>query len=225
MAAEESEEESYEQLVRQQLDALGYDSAAIPDDVCPPNSPHGSSFPLTRLFCKRLQVLRAFLKDFDNKMEIQDESSATEASGAPPVAASSDTTSVKTFGEPWATEEEPQVTRPVSARLQGARRVGSAQSKTRLQGAPPAKRAAPARPVASSPAGRSRAAARPPVAQDRPATAREAGEGEPGSVNWAALRPSSAPPRPVASTSSFIRGNAGSTPRRAKCDPVTTRSP
>ena len=108
-------------------------------------------------------MLRAFLKDFDNKMEIQDESSATEASGAPPVAASSDQTSVKTFGEHWATEateeEEPQVTRPASARLQGARRVGSAQSMTRLQGAPAAKRAAPARPVSSSPAGRSRRAA------------------------------------------------------------------
>jgi hypothetical protein len=182
-------------------------------------------------------VLRAFLKDFDNKMEIQDESSATEASGAPPVAASSDQTSVKTFGEPWATEateeEEPQVTRPASARLQGARRVGSAESRTRLQGAPAAKRAVPARPVASSPAGRPRSAARPvAVAQDRPATARDAGaardvgEAEPGSVNWAALRPSSAPPRPVASSSSsFIRGNAGSTPRRAKCDPVAPRSP
>ena len=158
-------------------------------------------------------MLRAFLKDFDNKMEIQEESNATEASGAPPVAASSDPPSVKTFGEPWATEateEEPQVTRPASARPQGARRVGSAQSKTRLQGAPAAKRAAPARPVASSPAGRPRSAAR-PVAQDRPTTARDAGEAEPGSVNWAALRPSSAPPRPVTSSSSFIRGNAGST--------------
>ena len=232
MAAEEPADEGYEQLVRQQLDALGYDSAAIPDDVRAPNSPHGSSFPLTRLFCTRLQVLRAFLKDFDNKMEIQEESSATEASGAPPVAASSDPPSVKTFGEPWATEateEEPQVTRPASARPQGARRVGSAQSKTRLQGAPAAKRAAPARPVASSPAGRPRSAAR-PVAQDRPATARDAGaardagEAEVGSVNWAALRPSSAFPRPVASSSSFIRGNAGSTPRRAKCDPVAPRS-
>ena len=225
-AAEEPADEGYEQLVRQQLDALGYDSAAIPDDVRAPNRPHRSSLPLARLFCTRLQVLRAFLKDFDNKMEIQEESSATEASGAPPVAASSDPPSVKTFGEPWATEateEEPQVTRPASARPQGARRVGSAQSKTRLQGAPVAKRAAPARPVASSPAGRPRSAAR-PVAQDRPARARDAGEAEVGSVNWAALRPSSAPPRPVASSSSFIRGNAGSTPRRAKCDPVAPRS-
>jgi hypothetical protein len=51
MAAEEPADEGYEQLVRQQLDALGYDSAAIPDDVRAPNSPHGSSFPLTRLFC------------------------------------------------------------------------------------------------------------------------------------------------------------------------------
>ena len=34
MAAEmEPADEPYEQLVRQQLDALGYDSAAIPDDV------------------------------------------------------------------------------------------------------------------------------------------------------------------------------------------------
>ena len=51
MAADEPADEGYEQLVRQQLDALGYDSAAIPDDVRAPNSPHGSSFPLTRLFC------------------------------------------------------------------------------------------------------------------------------------------------------------------------------
>lgn len=29
----DAEDESYETLVRQQLDALGYDSAAIPDDV------------------------------------------------------------------------------------------------------------------------------------------------------------------------------------------------
>ena len=86
MAAEEPTDEGYEQLVRQQLDALGYDSAAIPDDVRAPNM-NLHMCPVTRLFCKRLQVLRAFLKDFDNKMEIQEESSATEAPGAPPVAA------------------------------------------------------------------------------------------------------------------------------------------
>ena len=52
MAAEEPADEGYEQLVRQQLDALGYDSAAIPDDVRASNSPHGSSFP-SRAFSAR----------------------------------------------------------------------------------------------------------------------------------------------------------------------------
>ena len=113
-----------------------------------------------RLFRNRSQVLRAFLKDFDDKMEIQDEASPMEASVDIPGVASSDPTSVKAFGEPWATDatEEPPVARPASARLQGARRVSTAPSSTRLQGAPAAKRAAPARPVSSSPAGRSRRA-------------------------------------------------------------------
>ena len=113
-----------------------------------------------RLFRNRSQVLRAFLKDFDDKMEIQDEASPMEASVDIPGAVSSDPTSVKAFGEPWATDatEEPPVARPASARLQGARRVSAAPSSTRLQGAPAAKRAAPARPVSSSPAGRSRRA-------------------------------------------------------------------
>jgi hypothetical protein len=162
MAAVEPADEPYEQLVRQQLDALGYDSAAIPDDVRALTPPHGaSSCSHTRtLFRNRSQVLRAFLKDFDNKMEIQDEASPMEAPGDLPGVASSDQTSVKAFGEPWATEatEEPPVARPASARLQGARRVSTAPSGTRLQGAPAAKRAAPARPVSSSPAGRSRRA-------------------------------------------------------------------
>ena len=50
MAAEEPADEGYEQLVRQQLDALGYDSAAIPDDVRAPNM-NLHMCPVTRLFC------------------------------------------------------------------------------------------------------------------------------------------------------------------------------
>ena len=160
MAAGEPTDEPYEQLVRQQLDALGYDSAAIPDDVRALTPRKDPLLARTRLFRNRSQVLRAFLKDFDDKMEIQDEASPMEASVDIPGAASSDPTSVKAFGEPWATDatEEPPVARPASARLQGARRVSAAPSSTRLQGAPAAKRAAPARPVSSSPAGRSRRA-------------------------------------------------------------------
>ena len=68
-------DEPYEQLVRQQLDALGYDSAAIPDDV------RAILTHSARLSCPLLepphrlrpQVLRAFLKDFDDKMELQED--------------------------------------------------------------------------------------------------------------------------------------------------------
>ena len=219
MAAEmEPADEPYEQLVRQQLDALGYDSAAIPDDVRALTPSTDPPLARTRLFRNRSQVLRAFLKDFDDKMEIQDGSSPMEASADLPGVASSDPTSVKAFGEPWATEADAPVepvARPASARLQGARRVSTAPSSARLQGAPAAKRAAPVRPVSSSPAGRSRLASssaarlepRAASSPDEPGTPRDAGDAEFSSVHWAALRPSSAPSRPPTSSSSFIRSN------------------
>ena len=52
----DAEDEPYESLVRQQLDALGYDSAAIPDDVRRAASP-----PLARSPSDRPRSHRAAL--------------------------------------------------------------------------------------------------------------------------------------------------------------------
>lgn len=65
-------EAEYETLVRQQLTELGYDANAIPDEVCVSARYH---FPPCRLTYHRssfAQVLREFLADFEEKMELGD---------------------------------------------------------------------------------------------------------------------------------------------------------
>ena len=196
---------------------------------CEPPTPRAHSSSLLASSALRLQVLRAFLKDFDDKMEMQDEPKNADTLNGLPDEALSEQTPRQAFGEPWATEVEPKsvydkpaVGRPGSARMQGARRVSTGPSKGGTPAAA-ARRAAPARPASSS-----SAAARSPPARSRLASASSAVRFEPraaideyglpdyaddagdigstfDAVHWSALRPSSAPSRRSASSSSFIR--------------------
>eukprot|EP00908_Phaeocystis_cordata_P026235 Transcript_8703.p1 GENE.Transcript_8703~~Transcript_8703.p1 ORF type:complete len:359 (+),score=94.01 Transcript_8703:98-1174(+) len=237
-------DEPYEQLVRQQLDALGYDSAAIPDDV------RAILTHSARLSCPLLepphrlrpQVLRAFLKDFDDKMELQED--------AGPEAALKDLSVLEagpasTDAGPWATDPEPDscfgqaapaAPRSARAKAQGARRAPPAPKRSGALASAP-KRAAPSRPAAAPAAAAhgnlaglasaSHAEMRTDFFGAEFGKALQGAEADASDtaaafdpVHWAALRPSSAPvSRRSVSTSSFIR-QGSSTPRRPKCDPV-----
>ena len=229
MAATAEGQSEYETLVRQQLTELGYDANAIPDEV---RSRQATAAPLPRqkklrddMSRWRAQVLREFLQDFEEKMELGDGTedaaqlsyptalNSAEARSVGSPAAKKAATPTKGGGKAGgasrpASKAAPKSTRPASSRGPSGLPAAKASLLTEMP---------PANPVEASDAEQpDEYAAAVDVSEDM-----DDGAGGTGVVprftpaQWDALRPAASPRKPAsrpqsARVASSPRGGLGS---------------